>query len=168
MRELDTLATLSQGAVRIYRTESRRSQESECVFRAGNCAGPVVRAGICGVVEGLRNAGSLWLFAAGRGLSQSHRGGKQGGPLDERSADAHTALAHSTLYYEWNWTRSEQELHRALALDPNNAEAHQVYCLFLMTLRPFDEGIAEQKRAEGIDRTIQTVKLRGHLDCGRL
>ena len=88
--------------------------------------------------------------------------------LDERSADAHTALAHSTLYYEWNWTRSEQELHRALALDPNNAEAHQVYCLFLMTLRPFDEGIAEQKRAEGIDRTIQTVKLRGHLDCGRL
>jgi tetratricopeptide (TPR) repeat protein len=71
--------------------------------------------------------------------------------LDERSADAHTALAHSTLYYEWNWTQSEQEIRRALALDPNNAEAHQVYCLFLMTLRRFDEGIAEQKRAEALD-----------------
>ena len=51
--------------------------------------------------------------------------------LDERSADAHTALAASALYYEWNWTQSEQELHRALALDPNNAEAHRAYGIFL-------------------------------------
>jgi len=71
--------------------------------------------------------------------------------LDERSADAHTALAASTLYYEWNWTQSEQELHRALALDPNNAEAHRAYGLFLLTLRRFDEGIAELRRAEALD-----------------
>jgi TolB-like protein/Flp pilus assembly protein TadD len=71
--------------------------------------------------------------------------------LDEQSADAHTALAASALYYEWNWTQTEQELHRALALDPNNAEARRAYGLFLMTLRRFDEGIAEQRRAEALD-----------------
>jgi Tfp pilus assembly protein PilF len=71
--------------------------------------------------------------------------------LDERSADAHTALALSSLYYEWNWTQSEQELRRALALDPNNAYAHLEYGIFLMTLRRFEEAIAEMARAEELD-----------------
>jgi serine/threonine protein kinase/tetratricopeptide (TPR) repeat protein len=71
--------------------------------------------------------------------------------LDERSADAHTALAASALYYEWNWTQTEQELRRALALDPNNSEAHRAYGLFLTTLRRLDEGIAELRRAEELD-----------------
>jgi serine/threonine protein kinase/TolB-like protein/Flp pilus assembly protein TadD len=71
--------------------------------------------------------------------------------LDERSADAHTALAYSTLYYEWNWTQTEQEVRRALALDPNNAEAHYVYGAFLLTLRRFDEAIAENRRRETLD-----------------
>jgi serine/threonine protein kinase/Tfp pilus assembly protein PilF len=71
--------------------------------------------------------------------------------LDERSADAHAALAYSTFYYEWNWTQTEQELHRALALDPSNAEVHNVYGLFLLSLRRFDEGIAEERRAEALD-----------------
>jgi serine/threonine protein kinase/tetratricopeptide (TPR) repeat protein len=71
--------------------------------------------------------------------------------LDERSAEAHAMLAYSILYYEWNWTQSEQELHRALALDPNNAVAHRIYGLFLGTVRRFDEGIAEERRAEVLD-----------------
>ncbi len=71
--------------------------------------------------------------------------------LDERSADAHTALAASALYYEWNWMQSERELRRALALDPNNAEACRAYGLFLTTLRRSDEGIAELRRAETLD-----------------
>jgi TolB-like protein/Tfp pilus assembly protein PilF len=71
--------------------------------------------------------------------------------LDERSADAHAMLAYSILYYEWNWTQSEQELHRALALDPNNAVPHRTYGLFLGSLRRFDEGIAEERRGETLD-----------------
>jgi TolB-like protein len=71
--------------------------------------------------------------------------------LDERSADAHAALAYSTLYYEWNWTQSEQELRRALALDPNNADVHEVNGIFLQTLRRFDEAVAEFKHAEQLD-----------------
>lgn len=71
--------------------------------------------------------------------------------LDERSADAHTALALSSLYYEWNWTQSEQEYHRALALDPNNAFSHLQYGNFLITVRRFEEAITEMGRAEELD-----------------
>jgi len=71
--------------------------------------------------------------------------------LDERSADAHTALAASSIYYEWNWMQTEQELRRALALDPNNAEARRAFGNYLVTLRRFDEAVAEMKRGEELD-----------------
>ena len=71
--------------------------------------------------------------------------------LDERSAEAHSELAYSSLYYEWNWTQTEQEVRRALELDPNNAEAHYVYGAFLMTRRRFEEAITEYRRREEID-----------------
>ena len=71
--------------------------------------------------------------------------------LGERSSDAHTVLALCALNYEWNWTQSEQELNRALALDPNNAEAHWVNSAHLSTLRRFDEAIAEGRRSEALD-----------------
>jgi serine/threonine protein kinase/Tfp pilus assembly protein PilF len=87
----------------------------------------------------------------GEALPKSIAAARKAIALDEGSADAHAALAYSTLFYEWNWTQSEQELHRALALDPNSAQAHQDYGLFLMTLQRFEEGIAEQRRAEALD-----------------
>jgi TolB-like protein len=79
--------------------------------------------------------------------------------LDDGSADAHAWLGFSILLYEWNWKQSELELHRALALDPNNAEAHLVSGLFLGTLRRFDEGIAEEKRAEALDPLLPPTSL---------
>jgi tetratricopeptide (TPR) repeat protein len=79
--------------------------------------------------------------------------------LDERSADAHAWLGFSILLHEWNWTQCEQELHRALALGPNNAQAHLVSGLFLATLRRFDEAIVEEKRAEALDPLVPPTAL---------
>jgi serine/threonine protein kinase/TolB-like protein/Tfp pilus assembly protein PilF len=71
--------------------------------------------------------------------------------LDEKSADAHRALADAALFYQWNWSLCEQELSRALALDPSNGDAHRAYGTFLSTLRRFDESISELKRGEELD-----------------
>ncbi len=83
--------------------------------------------------------------------SKAIASGKKAIALDEGSAVAHAWLGFSILLYEWNWTQSEQELHRALVLDPNNAEVHLAYGFFLSTLGRFDEGIAEEKRAEALN-----------------
>ncbi len=71
--------------------------------------------------------------------------------LDERTADAHAQLAYSVFFYAWNWTEGEREIQRALAIDPNNADAHQIYGVLLVNVGRFDEGIAEEKRAEALD-----------------
>lgn len=71
--------------------------------------------------------------------------------LDERSADAHAALGWSSLRSEWNWTQSEREFQRALALDPNNATAHQWHGTVPLTRGRYDEAIAECRRGEALD-----------------
>ena len=49
-----------KGQYEYDKAESRRLQQSKCVFRAGDCAGPVVRAGICGVGKDLRDGRLSW------------------------------------------------------------------------------------------------------------
>jgi serine/threonine protein kinase/tetratricopeptide (TPR) repeat protein len=71
--------------------------------------------------------------------------------LDERSAEAHAWLGYSILFHEWDWTQSGQELHRALAIDPNDAVAHREYGVLATTARHFDEAITEESRAEALD-----------------
>jgi serine/threonine protein kinase/tetratricopeptide (TPR) repeat protein len=93
----------------------------------------------------------LGYLAPGEAYPRAIAAARKAIALDERSADAHTALALSSLYYEWNWTQSEQEHRRALALDPNNAFDHLQYGNFLISVRRFEEAIAEMGRAEELD-----------------
>lgn len=49
--------------------------------------------------------------------------------LDDSLAEAHNALAASLFWY-WDWPGAEREFQRALALNPNYAQAHQWYGQF--------------------------------------
>lgn len=50
--------------------------------------------------------------------------------LDDSLAEAHNALAASLFWYDWDWAGAEREFQRALALNPNYAQAHQWYGQF--------------------------------------
>jgi TolB-like protein/Flp pilus assembly protein TadD len=54
--------------------------------------------------------------------------------LDDRLAEAHTALASVLFYYDWDWAGAEQEYKRALELDSNYSWAHQWYGQLLRAL----------------------------------
>ena len=91
---------------------------------------PSYALAFAGLAKDLRMAGFLGAISRrATTYPKATAAAKKAIALDERSADAHTALAASSLYYEWNWPQSEQELRRALALDPNNAEAHRAIWL---------------------------------------
>jgi tetratricopeptide (TPR) repeat protein len=47
--------------------------------------------------------------------------------LDDKSADAQVALGQVMLFSEWNWTAAERCFQRALAINPNHAEAYLYY-----------------------------------------
>jgi serine/threonine protein kinase/Flp pilus assembly protein TadD len=71
--------------------------------------------------------------------------------LDGSLSEAHLSLANMKLYYEWDWQGAEKEYKRAIELNPNSANAHHMYAFYLITLRMFDEALAEAKRAAELD-----------------
>lgn len=70
--------------------------------------------------------------------------------LDDSLAEAHNALAVSLFWYDWDWTGAEKEFQRALALNPNYAQAHQWY--------------GQLQKALGRKSWIDEVKRAGELD----
>jgi serine/threonine protein kinase/tetratricopeptide (TPR) repeat protein len=72
--------------------------------------------------------------------------------LDETLAEAHTSLATIKANYDWDWSGSESEFQRAIALNPNSARAHQAYgFLLLRGTGRLEEAIVELKRALELD-----------------
>ena len=71
--------------------------------------------------------------------------------LDDNLAEAHVALATPKMAYEWDWVAAEREYKRALALNPNDANARRQYGLQLMYQGRFQEAIAEMRRSLDLD-----------------
>jgi TolB-like protein/DNA-binding winged helix-turn-helix (wHTH) protein/tetratricopeptide (TPR) repeat protein len=70
--------------------------------------------------------------------------------IDDTLGEAHTALAASLFYFDWDWAGAKQEFERALALNPNSALAHQWYGQYQKALG-WKDWAAEVKRAGELD-----------------
>jgi len=77
--------------------------------------------------------------------------------LDDASAEAHTDLAFTTLYWKWDWPTAEQEFKRAIALDPNNAHAHHWYATALLAFRRMPEALAQIDWAQKLDPSSMAI-----------
>ena len=72
--------------------------------------------------------------------------------LDDTLAEAHTSLACSLAYYDFDFEQSVKEFERAIQLDPNYATAHHWLSNgVLSALGQFERAIAEGKRAVELD-----------------
>ena len=71
--------------------------------------------------------------------------------IDDQSAEAHTALAYTQVFYDWDWASAEQSFKRALELNPNYATAHQWYAECLSVTGRFDEARTHFERALEIE-----------------
>ena len=71
--------------------------------------------------------------------------------LDDSLAEAHAALAFTTLIYDWDWQKAEAGFKRALELNPNYGPAHQWYSNLLAAQGRFAEAVTEIKRAQELN-----------------
>lgn len=71
--------------------------------------------------------------------------------LDDGLAEAHTSMGFIRLYYDWDFTASEQEFERALQLQPGLALAHYWYAGTLSAAGRHDDAIASIQRAQELD-----------------
>jgi len=71
--------------------------------------------------------------------------------LNGSMAEAHTSLAFVSANYDYDWKAAEDGYQRAIALNPNYANAHHWYADFLSAMGRHEEAIAESKRARELD-----------------
>jgi TolB-like protein/tetratricopeptide (TPR) repeat protein len=71
--------------------------------------------------------------------------------IDPLLPEAHAALAHIALSYDWNWPLAEQGYLRALELDPDCANAHHWYAIALSCRGRFEEALAEIRETRRLD-----------------
>lgn len=72
--------------------------------------------------------------------------------LDDASAEAHAALGYVDLF-DWKWRASEQELQRAITLNPNLPQAHLYFGQFLSVQGRMDDAVDEHQRLLQLDPT---------------
>ena len=83
--------------------------------------------------------------------SKAHIAAGKALELDPTIAEGHAELALAEFYYDWDWTRSEQEFRRSIELNPNYATAHQWYGYYLAAMGRFPEALEEARKAQQID-----------------
>jgi serine/threonine-protein kinase len=85
--------------------------------------------------------------------------------IDEDLAEVHASLGWIRTFHDWDWAGAEAEFLRAFELNPNYANAHYFYCLYLAVMGRYDESFAESSRALELDpvdlvfNSIQAVTL---------
>ena len=71
--------------------------------------------------------------------------------LDPSLARPHAVLGVNEMEFDWDFTGAEAEFKQAIALDPNDATAHQWYAEGMGPLGRHQEALAEIRRAQELD-----------------
>src|SRR5262245_40477269 len=79
--------------------------------------------------------------------------------IDDSLSQSHATLAWSLIYYHHDWDGAEQELRRAIELNPSNSYAHMLYAKYLAALGRFDQAQEQAERARQIDPVSLSVNV---------
>jgi serine/threonine protein kinase/tetratricopeptide (TPR) repeat protein len=105
-----------------------------------------------GVADSYAVGNGLYLGLTGReARPKSKAAALKALELDDSLAEAHTTLADTYLYYDWDFAKADKEFRRAIAANSNYPTAHQWYSECLYSAGRHDEAITEAKRAQELD-----------------
>ena len=70
--------------------------------------------------------------------------------LDDSLSEAHASSA-SIYQKQWRWAEAEEEIKRAISLNPNYPTLHHWYAYYFYVKRQFNDAMREIKRAHELD-----------------
>src|SRR5579859_2684474 len=99
-----------------------------------------------------------YIASASRGFSDPKMSYEAARPLIEKALDldpgsaaAHGGLAWIHWRYDWNFVEADEQFRKALEMNPNNANCHNSYALFLKSMGRYDEALAQSIRARELN-----------------
>jgi DNA-binding winged helix-turn-helix (wHTH) protein/TolB-like protein/Flp pilus assembly protein TadD len=79
--------------------------------------------------------------------------------LDDSLAEGHVALGGKSLFFERDWSAARKEFERAIELNPNFADAHQLLGYYWEVVKQYDKAAAEQKNAQSVAPLMGLVNM---------
>jgi eukaryotic-like serine/threonine-protein kinase len=92
-----------------------------------------------------------WYFPPTEVMPEAEAALKKALELDPTLGDAEGWLGYTDHFYNYNQIQAMQEFHRALQLDPNDAEVHALYGWCLADLNRPDEAVAQNLESLKLD-----------------
>jgi len=88
-----------------------------------------------------------WVMPSREAFPLAEAAARRALEIDSTIGFAQALVAEATASYHWRWAAAEPLYHRAIALDPTDAESHHLFGVYLRTLGRFGEAEAEMRRA---------------------
>ena len=85
--------------------------------------------------------------------------------LDDTLGEAHASLGFFRFLYDWDFSAAEVEFQRALALNPNYAEAHHWYAIYLANIGRHAEADQHARTALELDPLSLLMNMTPALNC---
>jgi TolB-like protein/Flp pilus assembly protein TadD len=128
---------------------NRRFEEQKSIqyFQKAMDMDPFFPLPYVGIADAMINSGVYSFLYPKEAFPKAMALTKKALEMDETLAEAHASLGYAYFLYDWDWDAAEKEIKRAFDLNPNCAQAHMWYSVYLLGMGRGDEGMSEAKRA---------------------
>jgi TolB-like protein len=122
---------------------------------------PTYAAAYAGLSDCLSSLRVWGIVSANEGCNKAKGLAQKALEIDHSLADAHTALAHATMY-QYDFLAAEREFERAIELNPRYATGHHLFGFYLAVTGRYEESYTELQRAIRLDPLSVSKALLGH------
>ncbi|MGD0587890.1 MAG: tetratricopeptide repeat protein [Thermoplasmata archaeon] len=111
----------------------------------------------CGLADAWAQLGWLEFTPPTEAFPRAREAAERALAIDDHLAEAHASLGFVRFLYERDWKPAEEELTRAIFLNPGYPVGHQFYADFLKAMGRFAEALTEMRKALELDPVSMAV-----------
>jgi TolB-like protein/Flp pilus assembly protein TadD len=140
-----------KGRYHLHKLTPPEIKEGISYFQQAIQIDPSYALAYAGLADAYRTSGLVGDMAPTEFFPKAKAAAQNAIAIDDTLAEAHAELGFTIFWYDWDWNASENQLKRALELDPNSPDAHLFYAHLLSNTGRHSEGLAEVERARALD-----------------
>lgn len=140
-----------KGRYHVFKVTPPEIQKGISYFQQAIVIDPSYALPYVGLSSAYRSFSLSFDMPATEGMLKAKAAAQKAVEIDDTLSEAHAALGFAIFWYDWDFNAAENQLKRALELNPNSADAHWAYGHLLSNVGRHSEGLAEIRRARELD-----------------
>jgi DNA-binding winged helix-turn-helix (wHTH) protein/TolB-like protein/Flp pilus assembly protein TadD len=139
-----------QGRIYWYAFSPEGVEKSITYFNQAIALDPSYALAYAGLSFAYSVQGAIGAVAPAEAYPKSKQAAETALRLDDTLAEAHVAVGGKHLMYERDWSNAKREFERAIELNPNVADAHELLGYYWEVMEQYDRAAVELRNAQNI------------------